>query len=835
MTTLNKLSKIIALLFLCEQGYAVDFNLDLVDAEDKENIDLTKFVNKGYVLPGKYLLDMLVNNKAYSQESIEYHEDAQGNVKPCVTKDLLRYFLLQDSVQANIPFEPIASSNLTLECAQIEEIPGINISNVLNEGKLKISIPQSVMQPQYAGWTPHSLWSNGIPAIIVDYNINNSWSQNEWGENEYAVDGYGVVGANLGAWRFRANYNGSYRDRKNSGSSQDFKWTTISAYRSIPKLHAVVSVGELYLNSNLFDSFKYRGIGLKTDERMLPPSIRGYAPTVSGIAKTNAKVTIRQDDHIVYETTVPPGPFVIRDLSSSLRGKLYVTITEENGSTESFQQFVDSLPYLSRPGMLQYNLAVGEPIRTKHEAEDFKFFSGDFSYGVGNQSSVYGGAVLSDKYKAYALGLGRDLGKFGTASIDVTRSTALLPDINEQTGFSYRINYSKKFEDYNSLIQFSGYRFSEEKFTTMAQFMNAWRGFEGFNEVGDDELEFDLDGYLKKDKELYIAQLSKTFYPDDKRKTFNANLSYSHQTYWNDASNKRLNLSVSKNWLFKNNLNVATTLNAYQNKNSTADTKGIMFSVSIPLDSKRYLSYSSQFEDSYHSNNINYYQTFENTDSFNLALNNTNTNNSIRGNYQHKASMANINVSASANDDKNYNASIRLEGGLTVSQHGFVLHPIQNQGATRILVDTGDASGVPLSGTKAKSNFMGLTAIDTPGYFNKDTKIDFNTLPDDIESKDSVRSLTVTEGGVGYVKFDVLQGQKRMFQIEHQNSHPPFGATAVNEEGKEIGIVSEDGYAYLAGLKPKNTIEIQWGNGEKCSFKVPNLDEEASLTPVNCK
>ncbi|MGY3957792.1 fimbria/pilus outer membrane usher protein, partial [Aeromonas salmonicida] len=82
---------------------------------------------------------------------------------------------------------------------------------------------------------------------------------------------------------------------------------------------------------------RYTGVNLANDERMLPPSLQGYAPEVSGIAKTNAKVTISQSGRIIYETNVPAGPFRIQGLDSSVRGRLDVRVEEQDGSVSSFQ------------------------------------------------------------------------------------------------------------------------------------------------------------------------------------------------------------------------------------------------------------------------------------------------------------------------------------------------------------------------------------------------------------------------------------------------------------------------------------------------------------------
>ncbi|WP_252402841.1 fimbria/pilus outer membrane usher protein, partial [Escherichia coli] len=49
-----------------------------------------------------------------------------------------------------------------------------------------------------------------------------------------------------------------------------------------------------YTVSNVFDSVRFNGVSVFTDENMLPASLRGYAPSVTGTATSNATVTISQ-------------------------------------------------------------------------------------------------------------------------------------------------------------------------------------------------------------------------------------------------------------------------------------------------------------------------------------------------------------------------------------------------------------------------------------------------------------------------------------------------------------------------------------------------------------
>ena len=70
---------------------------------------------------------------------------------------------------------------------------------------------------------------------------------------------------------------------------------------------------------------------------MLPPNLRGYAPEVTGIAKTNAKVTISQQGRVLYEAQVAAGPFRIQDHERPVMGKLDVRVRNKTAACSSFR------------------------------------------------------------------------------------------------------------------------------------------------------------------------------------------------------------------------------------------------------------------------------------------------------------------------------------------------------------------------------------------------------------------------------------------------------------------------------------------------------------------
>ncbi|MFW8695256.1 fimbria/pilus outer membrane usher protein, partial [Mesorhizobium japonicum] len=116
-------------------------------------------------------------------------------------------------------------------------------------------------------------------------------------------------------------------------------WNSARLYlqRPRPSLQSELTLGEGFTSGRFFSGVSYRGLELGSDERMLPESIRGYAPTVRGIAQSNANVTIRQGGDEIYQTVVPPGPFEISDLyATHYEGDLQVPGEEADGRVSQF-------------------------------------------------------------------------------------------------------------------------------------------------------------------------------------------------------------------------------------------------------------------------------------------------------------------------------------------------------------------------------------------------------------------------------------------------------------------------------------------------------------------
>ncbi|MGL6611245.1 FimD/PapC C-terminal domain-containing protein [Aeromonas hydrophila] len=70
---------------------------------------------------------------------------------------------------------------------------------------------------------------------------------------------------------------------------------------------------------------------------------------------------------------------------------------------------------------------------------------------------------------------------------------------------------------------------------------------------------------------------------------------------------------------------------------------------------------------------------------------------------------------------------------------------------------------------------------------------------------------TLTEGAIGYRHFDMLSGSKRMLElVKGDGKHLPFAAEVFNDKGQQLGMVGDEGMAYLAGLHEGSAVEARW-------------------------
>ncbi|HEJ7838890.1 TPA: outer membrane usher protein [Serratia marcescens] len=785
----------------------VQFNTDILDIKDRENIDLSQFSRKGYILPGTYTLAVNLNANTLPERPINFYaaEHDEHETLACLTPELVEQLGLTEKALAQLTWWRDG------QCLDLDSLKGMEAHGDLGKSTLAISIPQAYLEYSAPNWDPPSRWEDGLPGLLFDYNLNlQSQQQNgSGGGSGTDLSGNGTTGANLGAWRLRADWQARY-DRR-SGNNHDagnrsWDWSRYYAYRALGSLGAKLSLGEDYFNSAIFDSFRFTGASLVTDDNMLPPNLRGYAPEVSGVAKGNAKVIISQQGRIIKEVQVAPGPYRIQDLDSAVSGNLDVRVEEQDGSVQQYQVNTATIPYLTRPGQVRYKAALGKPSDWQHHMNGPLFASGEFSWGVSNGWSLYGGGIGGGDYNALSVGVGRDLMALGALSFDVTHSQAKVPRQETQRGGSYRLSYSKRFDETGSQVTFAGYRFSDSGFRSMSEYLDS------------------LDGGINagRSKEMYTVSLNQQF----ESIGLTAYVNYNHQTYWNQADNDRYDLSLARYFDIGRFRNVSLSLTAYRNKFNGTNDDGMYLSLSMPWGESGTVSYNGSYAAGDTRNSVGYYDRRGDSDTYQLNAGVARSGADLSGYYTHKGTLAQVNTSASYREGQYSALGLSLQGGATLTPEGGALHRSGMLGGTRMLIDTDGVSGVPVGsyGSSVASNRFGKAVItDLTSYYRNSVRINVDKLADNVEAAQSVQQGTLTEGAIGYRSFKVISGEKALAVIRlADGSAPPFGATVLNAKQQETGIVNDDGNVYLSGINAGDKMTVHWGNAPQCQITFPD-------------
>ena len=81
----GRIALLVCLSLATEQAAAVEFNTDVLDTEDKANIDFSRFSQVGYVLPGVYQMRITLNGDSWGNEiGIPFY---LPDAEPGATKD----------------------------------------------------------------------------------------------------------------------------------------------------------------------------------------------------------------------------------------------------------------------------------------------------------------------------------------------------------------------------------------------------------------------------------------------------------------------------------------------------------------------------------------------------------------------------------------------------------------------------------------------------------------------------------------------------------------------------------------------------------------------------
>lgn len=810
---------------------SVAFNTELIELDNPgmDKADLSAF-ESGSQAPGIYHVDIIVDDAFLETGDIQFTaskaDSGDASLQPCLSLAQLKRWGVKTAL-----FPALSAGHG--ECVNLQAIPLASADFQFGAQRLVLSIPQAAIDLPARGYVPPEMWDEGITAAMLNYSLSGANSRAKAGEGASSNSQYANLrpGINIGPWRLR-----NYTTWSRYGAGKD-RWDTVYSYlqRAVIPLKAQLTLGDSSAPADVFDNVPFRGVQLASDDDMLPDSLKGYAPMVRGIARTNAQVVIRQNDYQIYQSYVAPGAFEINDMyPTGGAGDLDVTIKEADGSEQHFTLPYASVPVLQREGRLKYALTGGQYRAYNSSVEKTPFGQIAAIYGLQKGITIYGGVQGASKYQSLAVGAGKNMGDFGALSVDVTQAWSTPANTAKTQGQSWRARYSKNVINTGTNFSIAGYRYSTRGYYGLQDVLDSWGNSGALQDRRRNRLELTMSQTLGGDRGALTLSAAREDYWNADRPMASWSVGYNND--WH-------NISYGVSWTYSKNGSPASSgsgnIKTYDHDQLLALTVSVPLDKFLPQTWANYGLNASKNSGTTHSIGMNGVALDNSALSWNIqqgyGTDGVGYTGTLNGDY--KGTYGEV-TAGYGYDKHSERLSYGLQGGILAHADGVTLS--QPLGETNALIKSPGAHGVNIRNQSGvRTDFRGYTVVNSLSVYRKnDLTLDPENMPDDVELEINTRTVTPTRGAV--VKADYLSkvGRRVLMTLTTPDQYVPFGAVVtLADDDKSSFIVGDRGQVYLTGLRDQGTVLATWGHQphQQCraDFSLPNGAQYGGITDIS--
>lgn len=763
-----------------------------------DNKTIDKLLNNEH--PDGYYSTNIYINKKKKETIILYYENREGILTPRININDLIHLDIDVSFY-NIPID--LNSDLLLSNYNID------FKYDFSSQSLYLTIPQKALNNKKNNLASQILWDDGVPALFSSYSYFGKYNNQNKIEHKINFNS----GANLGAWRLRSKSYYHHTDKK-----QQFKLYSLYAYRQLNTLLATLNVGEFRPTSRMLSTDKLIGFQLISSNLLSGNDLYMNSPIIEEIAESHAEIKVKQQGRIIYETIVPPGPFILNDLPVIGSNELVLEIKEADGRIRKSTHYFTTMPNQLKKGRYQYNFISGYSYDRYNQFDNQNnkpiFLLGEFSYGINQKITAYGAIRKMLNHNTFFSGLSLDLGHWGGLASDISY-------FNYNNLLKYQLRYHKRWNNTGTSLNISSSYYQSIKSDSVSfrknqkdKIKNSYTIslFQPIGSFGRFSIGYHQDSFTERKNDFTInTSLSSSI----KKMNYSIKYQYKNEKYYND-NHFSLNFSIpliskshSYHWI-NNQFNYHSNNKNYINSTTIGGSL---------LEHYR-LGYS-----------INYQRDFSNP--------NVNHHTSVNAQYRGKYQSYSINTTNSPN-----NTFLRLgvNGAIVIHQSGITLAP--NLGNTFAIVNTNGIAGIKTNrSSQATTDNNGNLILPYIMPYRKNTiGLNISSLPEFSNTKTQSKTIVPTLGAVAKINFPLNMGYNVLFI---SNTPIPFAANVMVFDDNNNLISSDFVYdhnrIFLSGIKKTGTVQVKWGNTEKqqCFFRynIKNESKNNSLIKkqVDCQ
>ena len=776
----------------------VEFDLDFLRGKAFRNLSPSEVKRLGSVRPGDVAADIYRNGNLMSKTTVRFTEPPDGgNARACITPALFQQlgvktnFISPQGLQLiKTTASPADNSTTSAACLYIDQwLTGATSEFDINELRLDVSIPQAFLTRQNRQSVPPELLTRGENAGFINYNLNNYKAQG-FSSNFLGLN----TGINVGGWQVRhTSFLSQNRTTNGANTTSTNQYVAGETYAKRPliDLKANLALGDVSSNSPIIGSTPIRGVRLSSEENMLPDDERSFRPVIKGVARTNARVRISQNNTVFFEQTVPPGPFEFDDINPiSSVGNLTVVIAEADGTQQTF-----TVPYSAgmgklNPGSYRYSIATGL-YRNFTSTQDTAVVQGYLRYGFNDFTTPGMEVLLGPNYRN--LGLQTSFNsKMGSLSFNTLFSHFDPTNTKPRSGYAFNTTYNPP-----AMGRFSAYAGvgrQSLRYTTPSTALTSG----GKALFTDDSFKYSAYAGIGFGMESLGG----------------IGLSTSQQTSWAGEGSRQLRLSynVSMRQVFLG-LNLDRT--SYTENRPKAES--ISVSLSLPLsfgssqgNANASFNKTEDFEPTQTLSYAGYSQ--ENKFNYNLSQSQSGDFGSSSGSVGVQHRYGSLGASVSSSTGGSQQTSLSASGSMVLHSGGIILAPTVSETFAIVEVPKGEGAGVLGSAARINGSGFGVVPYLSPYYLN-DVQISLEGAPTELEVDNANQKVAPVEGSIVRLKFNASTGRPLLIVLQAINGvRVPIGATVTDSQGNEVGTVGQGSRALVRVQTNKDRLTVVWGD-----------------------
>ncbi|MGS0892106.1 fimbria/pilus outer membrane usher protein [Burkholderia stagnalis] len=657
------------------------------------------------------------------------------------------------------------------------------------DGAIDLVVPADALDT--ARRTPDTFEHGGF-AALVNYDLLAMATRNPTGTSPY-WQAATEAGFNASDWIVRSSQIVTAVDGRVGVDHQ-----AAYAQRTFASRGTTLQAGQIVPRSTLFAIGRMFGVQTFPDDALA--AMPGAAARVTGIARTQARVEVRQLGVLIHASQLPPGPFVLGDLALvSGTADLDVTVVEATGDVQHFVVPGASLPgagLTAAPGLA---LSVGR-LRNDGYAQAPWLATATRGWRIRQRARLNAGLLVSSPLQSGAASVefAPLVGVDAAVGLDVSRTagrrgaqTRVALASNLDTALSANVSFARRT---------SGYR----------ELTDAVRSTDAFTPPSHAQFAAALGWH---DRTLGMLSLD-----------------YTRVAIFDGPAMQR----VSGTWTRPFGRGSVSL-----NVNRTFGTRGaggtqVYVNLTAPLGRRSVSAYANVTGDSVRAGS-RYSDTFGRTGSYSVAadydaaIRSPSIRATVGGTPNHVRATLNAGLYGAGRAT----IGVNLRGAAALLDGVGMLSPYEIRD-TLALASVGEHAGIELatpSGPAWTDRRGRAVVASLPAYARTHIRVNTKSLSRDLDLKNGLQTVDAARGSVSRIEFTVEQTRRALLTVTQADGTTlPVLSTVVDEDDRFVTVTGSEGRLLLTGAQLTRPLRVALPDGTYCRLTIALPDAPPAAT-----